>query len=265
MNNSFCKFLIIVTCFFALNPVFADELPDYYSEPGFSSTKSYETQGPVESIDPQSGNLRLHYTDLVVPGNGGLDIVVQRYYRQSSSLGLSSSYTDDYLRGKTVLGEGWDMHFGRIWKMPHSNGVPYCPNRKLASGTNPVLELSDGTRRELLDADNDKDYRFISKDLWVAYCESSTVIAVSPEGLRYTFSNFHRYGTDPALHVTRIEDKYGNYLTIDYVKETDQALIAEVNGSDGRKVSFKYKNITGLNAVPFNALLYEITVNGLVG
>lgn len=78
---SFLQFLILSSI---VLDTYSDPLPDYYAEPGYSAFRDYELSGPVETIDPFSGGLGLLYTDLVIPGDGGLDIVVQRYYRAPS-------------------------------------------------------------------------------------------------------------------------------------------------------------------------------------
>ena len=55
----------------------ADEIPDYYSEAGFNVNRDYQNQLESEYIDPFSGTLNLHYTDLFIPGNGGMDLKIQ--------------------------------------------------------------------------------------------------------------------------------------------------------------------------------------------
>ena len=146
--------------------VVASSLPDYYSEPGISGNRAYETGMPAESVDALSGGLLLHHTDLVVPGNAGMDIVVQRNYRAPA--GQPGILGSDYLQGKTVLGEGWDIHFGRVW---HGNlfSAPGrgCGTNQANTGSNPVLELPDGSRKELLDAPTSESYGYITKDLWI--------------------------------------------------------------------------------------------------
>ena len=39
-----------------------------------------ESVGGVDQVDPLSGNLLLAHTDLVLPGNAGLDLRITRYY-----------------------------------------------------------------------------------------------------------------------------------------------------------------------------------------
>lgn len=58
----------------------AEEIRDYYSEPGLNPFKDTLNQSLNEHIDPFSGTLQLKYTDITVPGNGGMDINVNRVY-----------------------------------------------------------------------------------------------------------------------------------------------------------------------------------------
>jgi hypothetical protein len=66
----------------------ANSLPDYFSEPGLNPTRSHATDPTgVGSIDPMTGVLRLSHTVILIPGNGGLDLVVQRNYQTSTAIG----------------------------------------------------------------------------------------------------------------------------------------------------------------------------------
>lgn len=60
--------------------VHADLQPDYYAEPGLNPQHDYLNQNASEFIDPFSGTLQRQYIDLLIPGNGGLDIKIQRSY-----------------------------------------------------------------------------------------------------------------------------------------------------------------------------------------
>src|SRR5262245_46855339 len=51
-----------------------------FTRAGFSAIHDTHTVFPYEHVDPASGNLLLMQTDLVLPGNAGFDLVVQRVY-----------------------------------------------------------------------------------------------------------------------------------------------------------------------------------------
>ena len=67
---------------------------------------------PNEQVDPASGTLTVVATDLVLPGNAGFNLAVQRVY--------NSAVYPDYDSGSTAYEEdswagiGWKLHFGRI-------------------------------------------------------------------------------------------------------------------------------------------------------
>jgi uncharacterized protein DUF6531 len=62
---------------------------------GFARNRDYFSQLPYEHIDPLTGNLLLTFTDLVLPGNAGLDLRIQRTYN-------SKIYRDFNGQGETL-------------------------------------------------------------------------------------------------------------------------------------------------------------------
>lgn len=109
-------------------------VPDYYSEPGINPNRDYVNQNFSEYIDPFSGKLQLHCMDLCIPGNGGMDIKVQRLYTS-----LDDELTNQ--DSQSIMGFGWTVHFGRIRRSDSAS----CGGNDLASSNdNPVLQLPDG-------------------------------------------------------------------------------------------------------------------------
>jgi len=53
--------------------------------PGSRPNRALFGELPFESIDTLTGNVRLTFTDLALPGNGGLDLVIQRTYNMKSN------------------------------------------------------------------------------------------------------------------------------------------------------------------------------------
>ena len=85
-RNAWLVLSLLMTVF--VSTVFANSLPDFFAEPGVNPTRSLATDpNGVEQVDPLPGVLRLNHVDLVIPGNGGLDIVVQRNYHTSTAIG----------------------------------------------------------------------------------------------------------------------------------------------------------------------------------
>ncbi len=145
--------------------VFADgqdePIPSFYQEPGLSRTRDYINQHANEHIDPYTGKLQWHYVDLFIPGNGGLDLKVQRSY--------STPYVPDFTSPPwepTVVGLGWTMHYGRVLR----NATTLICDNVNGPQVNPVLELPDGGRRVLYLALDGMTW--ITTDFWKAQCDT---------------------------------------------------------------------------------------------
>ncbi len=270
---------------------FANAQDDYnlavtgdYKMPGFPGGRSFASDTGTEIIDPFSGLLKLVYTDMSIPGNGGLDINIQRYY---NSVQEPRTTEGTALRGRSVVGIGWDMHFGRIY--PHlnnrysaSNNPSNCKIGNVSSKWNPVLELADGTRKHLVN-DDSNDYSFTTSDNWKASCLPTSLdkgrgglIVYSPNGLTYIFADFGNVigtlsGTlvfqrnDFAYLLTKVLDAHGNYIEYTYENvypltwesEKRHAVVTQIHRNDGKNVNFEYSNIDNKYA-----LLTDITTNG---
>jgi len=53
---------------------------DPYDLPGFNSNRETFSSVPYEHYDPFAGGLILTFQDIRLPGNGGLDLVIQRNF-----------------------------------------------------------------------------------------------------------------------------------------------------------------------------------------
>lgn len=71
-------FLAGVLASAAMTAAAVEPIPTFYQEPGLSPHREVVEQHVSERIDPFTGKLQIHAVDLVIPGNGGLDIQVQR-------------------------------------------------------------------------------------------------------------------------------------------------------------------------------------------
>ena len=95
---------LLASLAYADPPTNLDPIPSYYEEAGDHDERDDVVQHATESVDPFTGKLRLSYVDMILPGNGGQDIVVQRSYTSG----------DGFLRDPGPFGIGWSMGFGRI-------------------------------------------------------------------------------------------------------------------------------------------------------
>ena len=248
-----CAVLAAGTCAVAIasNPI-----PGHYQEPGLSPNRDYIDQHVTEKIDPFTGKLQIHSVDLFIPGNGGLDIKVQRSYSSVDEFLIDQRDTN--LVVPSPIGVGWSMHFGRVMRR---QPVALCfanidPNRA------PVVELPDGSRQILyvlapdvqqaMQLPGDRNH-WITTSRWRAECAPGGIgmIVFSPDGTRYemttpglSFGN----ATSPnnVWYTTRIVDRNGNSLEFEYANIGSATSVTRIVGRDagglldGRQVTFNY-------------------------
>ena len=217
--------------------VFAQEvIPDFYNDPGMYPNRSYVNQHANEVIDPFTGGLQWHFTDIHLPGNGGFDLKVVRAYN-SASINPENPANFDSLAGL-----GWTVHFGRVLK---SKETSICYNKDaLNVGDNPVLELPDGSR-QLLAYTGGSAPLLLTAQRWRADCAAgqSGLVVYSPDGLRYDMTQLVNVGSGVkpvyAWFAKKITDRNGNYATISYANGASPE-ITNVTTSDGRSIDFTY-------------------------
>ena len=257
----------------ALNVNAEDEMRDFYAEPGLNPFQSSGGQDGTEHIDPFSGNLQLSYVDLSIPGNGGLDIDITRYYNLPQS---SPGYANPF-------GYGWTMHFGRI-SIGSGHASQLCNSAAVPGGDtndNPSIEMPSGGRELLVRSSALNDGSYITRSNWKAQCIDSEdysrgLIATSPDGVSYYMREYiFMQGEDgpagePAPTVetwltNRIVDAHGNSIDITYLAvASGMKLAVRVDASDGRQVVLDYVDSSGsaVTASSMNARLSRIGANG---
>ena len=168
----------------------------------------------IDKVDAVNGNLLLKQKDFLIPGQGGLDIVVWRRYdmlRQSAGLGLTSNISYRWAE----LGPGWALEVapkisvtntyitaqsGNYYYFSyHTNMlVDLCSTNKThAQVTNtwtntskhtqfPTLEIPGGGRETIYSVGGHVGK---TKSNWKIECQNNIVTAISPRGLRYEYGN----------------------------------------------------------------------------
>ena len=225
--------LFVVQLFFSLFLILSSGLsfaamPDFYDEPGLNPFRDSSSQQEYEHVDPFSGKLQLHHTDIFIPGNGGLDLKVQRSY---SSSNFSTK----------LFSDPWSIHFGYVERSGDSSIASMCANGFVSNKTNPVFVLPDGSNHLLTDADSGAG--FISRDHWKATCDavSGGLIITSPEGTVYDVTYNASTANQFKYHVTKITDKNGNSIAVSYDNPNGLgAYVTGVSTDDGRALSFTY-------------------------
>lgn len=213
--------LLLIT--FNCQTVLAAEIPEtdeLYQGAGIATNTAVYGNESNESIDPFTGQLVRTYTDLTLPGNGGLDLSIQR------------AYYSKLLQ--------WKLSFGRIKKA--DNLV--------------TIELPDGSLHYGYQESASDNENFITKDFWKIYFpetpdEDDRPVVRTSSGLKYTFDSNsvsgHYYTTSIELNNNTISIQYNSGLS------SAQALIDHVIDSVGRKIYFEYKSYSDF-IVPFYKL-----------
>lgn len=221
------------------------ETPIYY-EPGINPYREQASQDGIESIDPYTGMLKVQHVDLLIPGNGGLDIKVMRTYDAAGVYQLGVGGT-----GLSSMGYGWLFHFGKL------TGSYVCQPHFNTTATRPIFELPDGTQVKLLKAPTGFSHLYTSKEGWIADCANSPdgggLIVVSPDGLQYEMTVRYSDNGINYFQVKKITDRNGNWLSFDYQITNGKPYVTRCTASDGRLVSIAYS--------PGNRV-YQITANG---
>ncbi len=220
-----------------------------YEEPGLYKNRSYVAYHPNETIDPFTGRLQLHHVDVFIPGNGGLDLKIQRSYNN-----LQVVQGPPPVSG--IVGLGWDLHFGRL--RYGSNGSCSPAYWGGAVGQNPVLTLPDGSSHVVY-ATVSPYPGAMTKGWWKAECAPSPAIGMwvtSPDGIRYEMTQADGSG---GFATRRISDRNGNTIDFTFTTQFDgEAVVTGISTSDGRSVTLNY----GSSGVGGRSRLNSITAQG---
>ena len=216
----------------------AEEIREFYTEPGLHPFKS-----PIESIneliDPFGGTLQLRHTDVSLPGNGGLEIKVTRFY-------TNPQLPIGWYNG--VMGLGWTMHFGRVVvPIDHADKVCNQENYSVHTADNPSIEYADGAR-ELLVLSTDADGALVTKSNWRVTClqDGTGFLAKAPNGMHYLMDEQASVDGEISWFTTKISAPRGNFIRVSYIGNFGYSYIDKVEGftsageADGRTVQFTY-------------------------
>ncbi|MBK8010191.1 MAG: VCBS repeat-containing protein [Deltaproteobacteria bacterium] len=234
-----------------------------YDQKGFIGGRGFRAHDASEVIDPFSGNLLLSYTDLALPGAGGLDLVVQRVYNSKIHANYGARASLDptrVLRGlqfvlPSPLGLGWTMHFGRL-----VGAVGEEPNQVLFWAR--YYEASDGSRHPFFRAECGYGGAvrpcLVTKDLAMPYLRDGRWQMATPDGLSLTFGHeAHAATLDasvPVRYVTEIRNAEGSSIRIEYHDDSIEGVagsnelfrhfIDRVVDSEGRTIRFVYEEVS---------------------
>jgi Domain of unknown function (DUF6531) len=112
--NTLLVTLLFSTFLFQTFLFASDEL---YDAPGLDSNRETFSSMPNENIDTFTGGLILSFEDIRLPGNGGLDLVIQRTYNSKNTCNGWTQYLGNWsctiMEENTWLGLWLDAPF---WK-----------------------------------------------------------------------------------------------------------------------------------------------------
>jgi YD repeat-containing protein len=182
-------------------------------------------------VDPASGNLTVVVTDLVLPGNAGFNLAIQRVY--------NSSVFPDYNEGQsTVLEEdswagiGWKLHFGRVIK----------PDSTVGGETQ--IEMGDGSRQAVYSTTAHPEGWMTSG---FGLYDKSTHTLKLPNGVVYTFGHpiFLNARLGTVRYVTEIRDAFNNRVTFSYFDAAGppdgvQQIQQHLSATEIRTITFTY-------------------------
>ncbi|OGB19419.1 MAG: hypothetical protein A2W72_22125 [Burkholderiales bacterium RIFCSPLOWO2_12_67_14] len=237
----------------AQNTTSLPSIPDYFKEGGLSRTKGYENQAVNEAVDNFSGRLQYHFTDLFIPGNGGMDLAIQRSYNAIDDPLATPADWSTYER--SPVGLGWTMHMGRVIRGAEKQ---ICSSQWAVASANPVFERADGNRQVLYEHDQAESTMWITKDFWRATCQSGAFHVQSPDGTTYEMTEMgHSFGDPGSLqrsyYAGRIVDRNGNWIKLDYVfLPYGTYALSQITTSDGRSVSLDYTADSTLSTITDN-------------
>jgi len=207
------------------------------------------SQSFSERIDPFSGTLHLNMVDVVLPGNAGLDIVIQRYYSSNVVNRVDNTLLTRHAASADISGRlgdsGWQLHMGKLM-----NPFP-------GPDSHTTLIMPDGSTHALYNRDGFPGQK-ITQEGWLYNVSGSVHTVRTTTGLTYIFdaafeaAQYTYLGIDngssiQVIQTTRIEDLNGNAINIEYYwfpgAVSLASLIKQVSFDDPadlRRVEFSY-------------------------
>jgi YD repeat-containing protein len=174
---------------------------------GFAQNREMVSELPFEHVDPMTGNLLLTFTDLVLPGNAGFDLRIQRTYNSkiySNYVGMNGVLTQAAIAEDSWAGLGWTLHFGRVHQFD-------------ATIPGPIIEMPDGSRHQTLPHLDKVSAHFMTREYWTyEKLGAGGGRLRMPNGLTYLFGN----ARGSSLCVTEISDPFGNRIVVNYPQLT---------------------------------------------
>jgi YD repeat-containing protein len=209
---------------------------------GSRAGRTLDSSMPNEAVDPFSGTLTIVETDLLLPGNAGLDLRVQRVY--SSAIYPGYQNNDLTIEEDSWAGIGWKLHFGRVI------------NPDATVGGQTQIEMGDGSRQALYTTPISPGW--ITKSFWLY--DKSTHVLKLPNGIVYTFGQTAYLGPQlgTVRYVTEIRDPYNNRIEFSYFSAPGPVdgvsqIRQYLGGSQVREVNFTFDaTLKAISSMTYN-------------
>lgn len=232
-----------------------------------------------DSVDLYSGILSFTATDVSLPGNDKLPVAVTRKFtvtNREGYPGYSNSFADwelDIPHVSGVFAPSWHDNRCDTAKPPSAAGVVladefWAGNQADMPGGGEMLQVSSTWPKPSTGG----PYKWVTAGNTYFSCLASIVngtgqgfLAIASDGTKYWFNYMARTaepeytyhginyspGVEPfsytvsrykvSLYATRVEDRFGNWVTYTYTNTATQPLkITQIASSDGRTITFQY-------------------------
>jgi RHS repeat-associated protein len=234
-----------------------------------------------DNIDYFSGNVNFIVTDVSIPGNFDIPVQIRREFSRD-------------VQAITEFGD-WELSLPQITGVFHKREHFDCENPEPSVIYDPdqgypfwwreyhrglTIRDGNGYKASLIPAhktipspfDVPSDAVYYTKDHWIVRCSGKNFVAQSPDGITYTFDNLSdTIIADPickngnegclsvislALRATKVEDRFGNYVTYNYENWNFNTRPVSIVASDGRRIDIEYYDISYVPRIS------QVTTNG---
>lgn len=174
----------------------ADEI---FDARGFNRNRDFFSELRYEHIDPLNGDLLLTFADLVLPGNAGFDLKLQRTYNSK----IFPSFPLGMMDADSWAGVGWSFHLGRVRTTPADDPL--------------AVEMPDGSSHKLFPNFVGDSGKYVTRDYWIYDRNASPPQLRLTNGVVYTFGKVVAFGSGSYYrYPTLIQDPFGNRIEITY-------------------------------------------------
>ncbi len=235
---------------FAADDVFEEET--FYGAPGFSPHRKYVNRTSNEHVDPYTGNILLTYTDIYLPGDGGLDLKIQRTYNSKIRKEKTgeSDVTDDDLIECDYAGIGWSLHLGKVYPLSQ---LRLTPAVEMPDGSvHPAFLAPDSTERQ-------------TKDLWkyeeIQETDALHAYLTLNNGTVYRFRLSGTWKDENGRDVTKdeaswypvesITDVHGNQIIVTNAVKRGHFVINRIWMSSGNRTVYFAHSYSGDDKHPY--------------